>query len=145
MSEFDKAIDLFSAFEKTEDLKSLREAIEIVEEILDSQDAEFSQKALKLFTVYKDKQISKAKEILKMETNVDQYKKHWNILNEFAAIFSEKELKLVMDELFVKESQVQFDELIRQVVKLRTAGKEEDSTEKIEHFVRDLARRLRKE
>jgi len=145
MSEFIKGRNLFSVFDRTDDLKSLAEAIEVLEEILDDKDADASQNALKLLTTYKDNQISKAKQVLLLETNVDQYKKHWNILNEFAAIIDEKELKMIMNELLAKESKIQIDGLIMEAVKLQAAGKEEDRAKKIDFFVKDLTKRWWKE
>jgi len=146
MDEFDKVRDLFSVFEKTENLESLIGAIEIVEDISDGEDAESADKAVKLFNVYMASQISKANQLLSGEAHIDQYKKQWDVLNEFASIAAhQKELIIIMNELLKKEFASRFDELVKDSVKYQNNGKGQDPKEKIDYYVKDLAKRIWKE
>lgn len=146
MDRFIEARNLFTVFEKNEDLNCLEGAIEIIEEILDSEDTEASQKALNLFNAYKNEQIGKAKSIISTDAHIDQYKKQWDILNAFASIgVQQNELKMVMNELLCKESVIFFDALIKDSVKYQTIGKGQDPAERIAYYVKDLAKRFWKE
>lgn len=145
MNRFIEARNLFTAFEKDEDLNCLAGAVEIIEEILDGEDTEASQKALNLFNAYKENQIEKAKSIISIEAHMAQYKKQWDILNEFVSIAEQKELKMVMNELFCKESAILLDELIKDSVRYQTTGKGQDPAGKVDYFVKNLSKRFWKE
>lgn len=144
MGEFDKAREFFSAFEKGEDLESLSEAVAIVEDIVNNGDAECS-KALRLFGCYRDSQISRTKQLLSSETHLDQCKRQWDILNEFASIEindNQYELKEIMNELLCEEFGYRFDELIKAEVKYQTTGKGQSTAEKRNFFLKELAKRF---
>lgn len=105
------ARELFSNFERNNRLGDIRAAINIIEEILDSdKDDKDNEKnvARNLFKANKEKQLSNSREVLKKDDNFEKIETSWKILNEFEApdILSPDErleLNKTKNELLIKE------------------------------------------